>query len=223
LYTLVSVAAIYIAMSVAVGGAAPLSCTTNGATALIAGTQMPATCPGMAGYLGGPAIEAVFTFGVIASIIGCAIGGLLSCARIVFAIAKTGFFPKQLATVNEDKAPICALWFQCLVMTAVGITANLLSRYGLVPDAYTFLAEVFAFLYSFLAIFYGVSLVVLRRASTEAKPKLPAIAAIAVMVIYSALAFICVSPIHQMAGAGLLLLGAPLYLFNARQRNTSAL
>ncbi len=216
--TLLSVAAIYIAMSVAVGGSANFICTADGATAIVASSQLPATCPGIASYLAGPAFGALFTAGVIASIVGCGIGGMLSCARIIFAIAKTGLFPRQLAEVNKAKVPVNALWFQCIAMTLVASAANLLSRVGLVPDAYTFLAEVFAFLYSFLAIFYGVSLLVLRREQNTGNPRLQICCATAVIVIYFALAFFCVGITHQVAGFALLLLGIPLHLLNQRQR-----
>jgi APA family basic amino acid/polyamine antiporter len=219
LLTLVSVAAIYVAMSVAVGGSANFGCTADGAAAVVRSTSIPATCPGIAGHLAGAGFGALFTVGVIASIIGCGIGGLLSCARIIFAIAKTGLFPHQLAKVNAQKVPANALWFQCAVMTIVGVSANLLCRCGLFSDAYTFLAEVFAFLYSFLAIFYGVSLLVLRRTepSTASKSK-QLVPAVAVIVIYFGLAFFCVNVIHQMAGLVLLLLGIPVHMLNSRQR-----
>lgn len=218
LLTLVSVAAIYVAMSVAVGGSANFVCTADGAAAIVKSTSTPATCPGIAGYLGGPWLGALFTVGVIASIIGCAIGGLLSCARIIFAIAKTGLFPNQLAKVNASKVPVNALWFQCIVMTMVGIAANLLSRCGLFPDAYTFLAEVFAFLYSFLAIFYGVSLLVLRRGEPSNSTLRQVVPACAVIAIYFGLAFFCVNVIHQVCALALLLLGLPVHFLNVRQR-----
>jgi APA family basic amino acid/polyamine antiporter len=219
LLTLASVAAIYVAMSIAVAGSANFVCTADGAAAVVQSTMIPATCPGIAGHLAGPGFGALFTAGVIASIIGCGIGGLLSCARIIFAIAKTGLFPAQLATVNKQKVPTNALWFQCGIMTVVGVAANLLSRYGLFPDAYTFLAEVFAFLYSFLAIFYGVSLLVLRRSEPATMSKWRQIApAVAVIVIYFGLAFFCVNVTHQIAGLALLLLGIPVHMLNMRQR-----
>lgn len=216
LLTLVSVALIYFIMSVCVGGVATFTCTADGAAAIVRGTNIPATCPGIAGMLAGSGVGALFTFGVVASIIGCAIGGLLSCARIVFAIARTGLFPRQLAEVNAQKVPSNALWFQCAVMTLVGTAANLLARCGLFPDAYTFLAEVFAFLYSFLAIFYGVSLLVLGS-----KTKRHVVPALLVIGIYCALAFLCVSPIHQACAALLLLLGVPVHIINMRQKPVS--
>lgn len=216
--TLASVAAIYVAMSVAVGGSAVFQCTADGAAAVVKSTQISATCPGIASYLAGPNFGMIFTVGVIASIIGCGIGGLLSCARIIYAIAKTGLFPKQLAEVNSNKVPFNALWFQCATMIAVGVAANLLSRFGLFPDAYTFLAEVFAFLYSFLAIFYGMSLLVLRRGEEKGNLLVQVGCATLVIVIYAALAFLCVTPQHQMAGLALLLLGVPVHMLNVRQR-----
>ncbi len=48
------------------------------------------------------------------------------------------------------------------MLCIIGIGANLLSRTGVLADAYTFLAETFGFMYAFVALLYGICAVSLR-------------------------------------------------------------
>lgn len=137
--TLAAVVFIYVSMAVAVSMAAPYVLNTNKTMAVVAGTNIQATCPSLAGYLGGPTWGLVFTACVVASIIGCGFSFLLSNARLGYSMAKTGLFPAKFAQLDpQTKSPKYSLTFQFWCVCIIGIAANLLSRSGVFSDAYTF-------------------------------------------------------------------------------------
>ncbi len=111
--TLAAVTFIYVSMSIAVSAAAPYMLNASKTMAVVSGTNIPATCPALAGYLGGPVWGLVFTGCVVASIVGCGFGFLLTNARLGYSMAKTGLFPAQFADLDpQTKAPKYSLMFQ---------------------------------------------------------------------------------------------------------------
>jgi len=219
--TLIAVAFIYTGMSVAISCAAPYILSANKSTMTIAGTNFYATCPSIAGYLGGPVWGNVFTACVVASIIGCGFGGLMTIARLSYSMAKTGLFPAQFAKLDDQtKVPKYALIFQFWCLIIIGIGANLLARSGMFPDAYTFLAETFGFMYAFIALLYGICAVSLRytdpdmerpfRVGKHGNALLWNLAIITTF-IWGYAAFGCTNFANQIAGLLILLLGIPIY------------
>ncbi len=226
--TLLAVMFIYVAMCVAVGAAAPYVLNATKATMVVAGTNVQATCPSVAGYLGGPLWGTAFTVCVVASIVGCGFGLLLATARLGYSMAKTGLFPKQFAELDvQTKVPKYALLFQFWCLCIIGIGANLLARSGILPDAYTFLAETFGFMYAFIALLYGISAVSLRytdphlertfRIGKKGNSLIWILASITILV-WGYAAFGCVQWPHQLAGALILLTGIPIYAYYRWQR-----
>jgi APA family basic amino acid/polyamine antiporter len=221
--TLVTVAIIYVGMCIAVSSASPYVLNANQSTMIVAGTNFQATCPSMTGFIAGPMWGTVFTACVVTSIIGCGFGCLLATARFGYSMAKTGLFPAQFAELDaKTKVPKYALMFQFFCLCFMGIGSNLLARSGVFPDAYTFLAEVFGFMYAFIALLYGISAVSLRytdpdlprsfRVGKSGNGLIWALAAITILV-WGYAAFGCVHWSHQLAGTLILLAGIPIYGF----------
>ena len=219
--TLISVAFIYAGMCAAVAIASPYVLSPDQSAALIPGTTISATVPGVTTFLMGKSWGQCATALVIASIVGCALGGLLACARIGYSMAHTGLFPKQFGTLSETTAvPSYSLWFQCGCLLVVGIGANILSRFGVFPDAYSFLGETFSFMYILLVVLYGASLISLRYTD----PQLPRpfrigasgnglawLMALSTVVIFGYIAFGCTKWMYQLAGFLILAAGIPVY------------
>jgi amino acid transporter len=219
--TLISVALIYAGMCAAVAIATPYVLSPDQTAALIPGTTLPATIPGVTAFLAGKGWGQFATALVIASIVGCALGGLLACARIGYSMAHTGLFPAQFGTLSGKTAvPSYSLWFQFGCLCVVGIGANILSRFGVFPDAYSFLGETFSFMYIMLVVLYGASLISLRYTD----PHLPRpfrigasgnglawLMSIATVVIFGYIAFGCTKWIYQLAGFLILAAGIPVY------------
>jgi amino acid transporter len=105
-----------------------------------------------------------------------------------------------------------------------------LAHTGLVPDAYAFLGEVFGFMYSFLALLYGICLIGLRytdpdmprpfRLGKSGNAVAWAMALLAVLV-YGFAAFGCSHLIHQLSGFLLLSAGISIYAFYRFRRGVS--
>lgn len=224
--TLITVAVIYISMCVAVSACARYSLSIDKSTLVVAGTLVPATCPGLAGLIGGPIWGNIFSAAVVASIVGCGFTALMGIARVSYSMALTNLFPRQFAQVcSRSGVPRYALWFQFWCLTVIGVGASVLGRTGLFPDAYTFLAEVFGFLYAFVAMLYGLCVVSLRytdphkeRAFRIGKSGNVAVWLLAILtcVIWGYAAFYCVKMVHQAAGALILLCGVPIYFHYKR-------
>ncbi len=224
--TLVTVTLIYVGMCVAVCAVAPLTLSTDKTTLVVVGTTVQATCPALAGFIGGPLWGNAFTAAVVASIVGCGFSALLGIARVSYSMAKTKLFPRQFAQIcPRSGVPKYALWFQFWCLIIIGVSANLLGRTGLFPDAYTFLAEVFGFMYAFVAMLYGICVVALRytdphmdRAFRIGKSGnfLVWLVALVTMGIWGYAAFFCVKLVHQIAGVVILFAGVPIYLYYKR-------
>lgn len=212
--TLLTVTLIYIGMCVAIG-------------CVPAATAATGTCPAVAKMLCGSAMGNLFAAGVVASIVGCGFTALLACARISYSMSKTGLFPKQFGVLDErTKVPKHALLFQLLCLCAIGVGGNLLARFGICPDAYTFLAETFGFLYAFLAMLYGICALTLRYTDPHlerpfrvgtAGNTLMWFMTIAIALAWGYAAFGSAQPIHQIAGAIILLCGVPIYFLYKKQ------
>jgi GABA permease len=228
LLTLITVSAIYIGMCVAVSASSDFVLSADKSTLVVPGTTVQATCPAIAGYLGGPLVGQVFAGCVIASIFGCAFIALLAVARVSYSMAKTELFPEQFGMLDPNTGvPRYALWFQFICLCTIGVGANLLSRTGAFADAYTFLGETFGFMYAFVAMLYGVCLVSLRytdagmeRAFRIGKRgnALAWLLASITVAIWGFCAFFCVQWTHQLAGILILLSGVPIYKFYSNKR-----
>lgn len=227
IWTLLTVTLIYVAVCIATAAAANYMLSPDKSTLLISGTNVHADCPGIAGYINGAGGK-LFTAAIVASIIGCSFTGILGLARVSYSMAKTNLFPAQFAQVcSASGIPRYALWFQFFCLCLIAVSANLLSRTKLFPDAYTFLGETFGFMYAFLAIIYCICVVSLRytdpameRAFRIGKSGnlLVWIVALLNTGIWSYAAFFCVKLDHQIAGIFFLLSGLPIYLYY-RQSN----
>lgn len=227
--TLAAVTLFYTGMCFAVSAASSYVLSPDKTTTVIAGTNIQATCPALAGFLAGPFWGSVMTAAVVASIVGCGFSCLLTLARVGYSMAETGLFPKQFARLNSNTGvPTYALWFQCWCLCLVGIAANLAARTGLCPDAYAFLAEVFGFIYAFLALLYGFCLIGLRYTD----PHMPRpfrlgkkgngvawVMTLFAGLVYGYAAFACTQWSHQLTALLLLLAGIPIYMFYRVKRS----
>ncbi len=224
--TLITVTFMYIGMCIAISSVSNFVLSPDGSTLVVPGTAFQATCPSLAGMLGGPIAGNIFTGCVVASIVGCAFVALLAVARVSYSMAKTKLFPAQFALLDvKTSVPRYALWFQFWCLCIIGIGANLLSRTGVFSDAYTFLCETFGFMYAFVAMLYGICLISLRYTDPHmerafrigAKGNIMAwIICLVTIAIWSFSAFFCVNWTHQVAGILILLSGIPIYLHYRR-------
>ncbi len=219
--TLISVALIYATMSIAVAAASPYVLAPNKASVVIPGTSVQATIPDITGHIAGKPFGQLATALVIASIVGCAVNGLLACARIGYSMALTGLFPIQFAKLSaKSGVPSYSLVFQCTCMCILGVGANILSRAHIFADAYSFLGEVFSYLYIMLIVLYGISVISLRYTD----PDLPRpfrigkrgnwltwLLALPTIIIFSYIAFGCTQWIFQLTGLIILASGVPIY------------
>jgi len=221
--TLVSITLIYVIMCFCISIAAPFTLSADKSMMVAPGTNVPATCPAVAGLVGGPICGAVFTGCVIASIVGCGFTVLLAIARISYSMAETKLFPRQFANLDKKTGvPTYALWFQFWCVTILGISANLAARSGLFPDAYAFLGDTFGFMYAFVAVLYGVCVVSLRYTDPDmARPfrvgksgnVLIWIMALITTAIWGYAALGCVQLSAQITGTIITLSGIPIYYY----------
>lgn len=214
LLTLLTVAFIYISICVSICAVAPASLSS-------AATTFQGTCPAVASLIGGSIWGAVFTTGVLCSIITCTVTALMALARISYSMADTKLFPAKFARLDsKDAVPKDALWFQFWSIAAVSVGANIIAT--MVPsfDPYTFLGEVFGFLYSFLAVLFGVCLISLRYTDPErSRPfrigkdgnSLAWLLATITTAVYGFIAFGCAQPVHQLTAVVLVFCGLPIY------------
>lgn len=221
--TLLAVAIIYAGMCMTVSIAAPYVLNGSKSQMSIAGTNFVATCPSLAGYIGGPVWGYVFTACVVASIVGCGFSCLLTTARIGYSMSKTGLFPPQFSQLDEKtKAPKYSLIFQFFCLCIIGIGANLLSRTGILADAYTFLGETYGFMYAFVALLYGFCAVSLRYTDPDMSRPFRVggknnfiiwLLAIIAVSTWGYAAFACTGLYNQIAGLIVLFAGLPIYWF----------
>ena len=221
--TLLIVTVLYTSLSICISAAAPYILNADKSTMIIAHTQIFATCPSIAGYLAGRTCGFIFTVCVVLSIIGCGFSNLLALSRVSYSMAKTGLFPKQFAQLDpKNKIPKHALIFQLWCLCIIGIGANLLSRSGIFPDAYTFLAETFGIIYALVAALYGICALSLRYTDPE-MPRPFRIGkqgnlllwclVIFVSTIWGYAAFGCTNQINQITALLILLSGIPVYAY----------
>lgn len=226
--TLLTVSAMYIGMCIAISLSSNFVLSTDKSTLVVPGTAIQATCPAIAGMIGGSLAGQLFAGCVIASIFGCAFIALLGIARVSFSMAETKLFPAQFARLDHRGVPRYALWFQFWCLCIIGIGANLLCRSGVFADAYTFLGETFGFMYAFVAMLYGVCLVSLRYTDAAMRRDfrigksgnlLAWIFSAITVSIWGFSAFFCVQWTHQLAGVAILLAGIPIYWYYRRERH----
>jgi amino acid transporter len=227
LLTLVSVASIYALTCAAVGMAGHYVLSPDGATCQLPGTKTPANIPAVTGLLAGTMWGRLATAGVVASIVGCALSGMLACARIAYSLSVTGLFPKRFAQLHGSaRVPAYALWFQLACICSVGVGAYLLSRLHVSADAYTFLAETFGFMYMVIIILYAASFMSLRYTDADmVRPfriggsgnTLAWALTLSVIAIFGYVGFVCTKPVYQLAGTIIILSGLPIYLYFKRK------
>ncbi len=229
--TLLTVALIYIGLCLSVCAAAPYVFSVDQKSLVIPGTLLQATCPSVATFIGGPVWGRIFTAGVIGSIVTCTFNALLALSRLCYSMSETKLFPAKFSKLDEKHSiPKDALWFQFWCVSIISIGANVIAH--LVPnfDPYTFLGEVFGFLYSFLAILYGVCLISLRYTEPElARPfrigkKGNALAwfmTIATSMVYGFIAFGCADHAQKVTAVFLFLCGLPVYWLYRRPAQQS--
>jgi amino acid transporter len=223
LMTVATVSFVYIGICIAISSVAVFGLTPDKTMAVVPGTSFIGTVPSIGALLGGPLMGALFTFGVVMSIVSCGFTGVLAGARTSLSMAQTGLFPQQFARLNPlSRVPDYGLIVQCLFMTGTGVGAYLLCRAGLFPDAYTFLGASCSILYGSLAMLYGVCLLSLRYTD----PQLPRpfrlggngnavawIVTIISLVVYGFVSFACTQASHQIAALLFLVAGVPVYFF----------
>jgi len=230
--TLLTVALIYIGLCLSICAAAPYVFSVDHKSLVIPGTVFQATCPSVATFIGGPIWGRIFTAGVIGSIVTCTFNALLALSRLCYSMSETKLFPAKFSRLDEKHSiPRDALWFQFWCVSMISIGANVIAH--LVPnfDPYTFLGEVFGFLYSFLAILYGACLISLRY--TEPDMERPfrigrtgnALAwfmTIATTLVYGFIAFGCADHAQKVTAIVLFLCGLPVYWLYRRPAQKSS-
>lgn len=226
--TLLSVTAVYIAMCFCVSISSTFSLTADGAGLVASGTKAQATCPGLIGLICGPFWGHVFTACVVASIGGCSFSALMGNARISYTMSTTRLFPSQFAELDaQSRVPRYALWFQFWAVSLIGVGGNLASRSGVFPDAYTFLGETFGFMYAFVVMLYGICVLSLRYTDPEMQRGFRVgkkgngllwLLAVPTISLWAYAAFGCIAWPQQVAGAVILLSGAPIYLYYKGRR-----
>ncbi|MBS1990534.1 MAG: amino acid permease [Cyanobacteria bacterium SZAS LIN-3] len=224
--TLLSITAIYIAMCFCISISSPFTLSADKSTLVVPGTAIQATCPAVAGLVGGTVFGSIFTGCVIASIVGCGFTVLLAIARISYSMAETKLFPAQFAHLDaKTGVPTYSLWFQFWCVTILGIAANLAARSGFFPDAYAFLGDTFGFMYAFVAVLYGVCVVSLRYTDPDMERPfrvgrsgnvLVWIMALITIGIWGYAALGCVQWAAQLTGVVITLSGVPIYYYYKR-------
>ncbi len=161
----------------------------------------------------GSAGTKVIAIMIMVSTFGCNNGLILAGARVYNTMAKDGLFFKKAAELNKNAVPEFALWIQCLVACLLCLSG----KYGDLLDMISFVV-VFFYALTILGIF------ILRKKRPELErpykafgyPVLPAI------YILLALTFcfflIKMKPIYAGAGAGIVLVGIPIYYLALRTK-----
>ncbi len=221
--TLLSITAIYLIMCLSISVCTPYELSGDKSTLLVPGTTVQATCPALAGWLGGVLCGQFFSACVVASIVGCGFTALLGAARVSYSMAETKLFPAQFAQLDPiTQVPKYSLWFQFWFISLIAVGANLVARTKLFPDAYAFLGDTFGFMYAFVAILYGFCLISLRHTDPDlARPfRIGRIGnfqawvmALIAMSVWAYAAFVCVHWVAQLTGLVILLAGIPIFWY----------
>lgn len=159
--TLLTVTAIYFGYCISIASVAPLTLSADKTTLVMVGSTVQANCPALAGAIVADWWQ--FIHGGSGGI-DCWLWIYSVAGNFVSAIRwpRLNSFPQFGQLCPSTGVPKYALWFQFWCMSIIALAASLLSHTSLFPDAYTFLAEVFGFMYAFVAMLYGICVVSLR-------------------------------------------------------------
>lgn len=160
----------------------------------------------------------VTNFGTnVLSALPLAIAGFAGVEMAACTASETGLFPAHFAKLHPvTHVPQYALLFQFVFLSVIAIAADLLSRTGIVPDAYTFLGATGAFIYGLLAL---ACLISLRYTDPElerpfrlgAKGNTSAwVIASFCPAVFGLSAFLCTGLAQKIAGVIFLVSGIPI-------------
>src|SRR5437764_10317441 len=97
-----------------------------------------------------PVIATIFNWVVIIASLSSVDGGLYTASRMLFALAREGYFPEELARTNpQRRVPTLAIF-----LTSISIFVGAVIAYFYPTTAYVFVASLatFGFLFSWLMI-----------------------------------------------------------------------
>lgn len=154
---------------------------------------------------------------IMISTFGCNNGLILAGARVYYTMAGDGLFFRKAGVLNKNAVPGWALWAQCLVASVLCLSG----KYNDLLQMISFVA-VFFYAITVLGIF------ILRRKQPNMErpykafgyPVLPAIYIVLALVFCVAL--IIQEPVYAGWGAGIVLVGIPLYYIALSRRSTTA-
>lgn len=155
----------------------------------------------------------------VVSALGGMNGSILTAARVPYALARDGLFPRALATLSRRRVPVVAV----VAQGVVGVILALSGTFDQLTDAVVFSSW----------IFYGLctgAVFILRRRlkrehgrlppyRTPLYPVLPALfIAVTVMLLVNTVVSM---PVLTLLGLGIIALGVPAYFFVRRRAVTS--
>ncbi|WP_234735151.1 APC family permease [Tellurirhabdus bombi] len=148
---------------------------------------------------------------IMISTFGCNNGLILAGARLYYAMAKDGLFPKQASQLNRHSVPAKALWLQCLWASILCLSG----RYGDLLDYCTFASLCF-----YIVTIGGIFLLRRKEPNTERPYRAFGYPLVPIIYIVAGL-LICVILLKEKTfntGMGLLIagLGIPVYYFTQR-------
>lgn len=162
----------------------------------------------------GPMGVVIVSIGLVFSAVGGMNGSILTNARVPYALAKDGLFPKGLARLNHSATPVVSLLVQALISCLLVISGS----FDQLTDYVVFASWIF---YALAAL----SILILQKKAKESDQK-PRIGIWPTLIFASvSLAFLFnilfQSPWESLIGLGLILVGAivykPLLKFNCSQ------
>jgi APA family basic amino acid/polyamine antiporter len=166
----------------------------------------------------GPKGAVVTAFVIFCSAVGVLNAQLLNYPRIVFALARDGYFFRRIAKINErSRAPSNAI-------VLVGIIASIFALSG----SYVEILGYIAFVIHFFVCLAVLAVIILRIREPELPrpykvwgyPFTPvAFLLISIVYLYN---LIVTKPIAVMIGVGIVLVGVPFYFYWSRKNAASA-
>jgi APA family basic amino acid/polyamine antiporter len=169
---------------------------------------------------------------VMISTAGCANAMILASARVHFAMAERGVFPRCLAVVHHrHHTPGASLWVQGAWSTMLLFSGT----FDMLTDTLVFVSWIF-----YAASAYGVFVLRRKEPDTPRPYKVPGYPVVPWVVVGFALLFLAFTIYNDVAtyraavsagrpalinsafGLFLLLLGTPIYIFYERKRRSSA-
>jgi APA family basic amino acid/polyamine antiporter len=163
----------------------------------------------------GPLGAALVTVAILISTLGSNNGIIFTAARIPYAMAKEGLFFKSMANVNEKyRVPLTALIVQ-------GVWACILTASGTYDQLYTYV--VFAS-WLFYAMSCGAVIILRYKAPQMARPYktwgYPVVPVVFILfAIWLMMNTIIEAPRDAAIGAGIILLGLPIYFYWKKERD----